>query len=98
MDDIYADNTLARVVVGNASTYASLTHRELQIPSAWSNSSIAITVNKGSFRDNDCAYLYVIDDNGIVNSNGYKISGDNDCTISADPVAPAAPTGLRIVD
>ena len=88
MDDIYADNTLSRAVVGNASTYDSSTHREMQIPSAWSNGSISITVNQGSFKNGETAFIYVVDSNGNVNSQGYQVVFGG----------PHPPTGLRIVD
>jgi len=73
MDDIYLDNTLARVVIGNASTYASSTHREMQIPTDWGTTEITITVNQGSF-SNGTAYLYVIDEDGDANSSGEAIT------------------------
>jgi hypothetical protein len=50
------------------------THREIQIPSAWSDTSITITLNKGSFANFNSAYLYVIDADGNVNTNGYLLS------------------------
>jgi len=91
MDDIYVDNTLARVMIGNASTLAASTHREMQIPSEWSDSSIRVKVNQGSFAIGDTPYLYVVDENGVMNSSGYPITIQ-----SATP--PSAPKGLRIVN
>ncbi len=73
-DDIYIDITQARVEIGNAPTWTASTHREIQIPSAWSDTSITITLNKGSFSNFNNAYLYVIDANGNVNTNGYLLS------------------------
>ncbi len=73
IDDVYVDNTLARVEIGNASTYASCTHREIQIPSAWSATSVTITVNTGSFEDDDSAYLFVINEDGDV-SAGHAVT------------------------
>jgi len=46
-DDLFADNTRARVEVGDASTWSGCSQREVQIPTAWSGSSITIDVNKG---------------------------------------------------
>jgi len=71
-DDIYFDVTRARVEVGNASTWAGCTQREIQIPSAWSGSSITITANKGSFSSFSGKYLYVVDSSGNV-SSGYGL-------------------------
>jgi len=73
MDDIYVDTTMARVELGNASTWAACTHREIQIASVWSDLSITSTVNAGNFKSGDTAYLYVVDVNGEVNDIGYPV-------------------------
>jgi hypothetical protein len=90
-DDVYIDTTRARVEIGNASTWSGSTHREIQIPSAWSDTSVAITLNQGSFSDFYNVYLYIFDENGNVNSNGYPLYplyGDNLC--------PSPPTNLLV--
>jgi len=74
MDDAYADTTWSRVEIGNASTYATCTHREIQPPTSWADGSIAITFNQGSFSAEDTAYVYVVDSTGAVNSSGYEIT------------------------
>ncbi len=89
MDDIYIDNTRARVEVCNSSTWAARTHCEIQIPSAWSGTSITTTLNQGSFSGLSGAYLYVVDSSGAVNANGYLLS-------SGDTTPPAAPQGLTV--
>jgi len=71
LDDIYFDVTRARVELGNASTWAGCTQREIQIPSSWSSSSVTITVNQGAFSGFGGKYVYVVDSEGRVNSNGY---------------------------
>jgi len=73
-DEIYIDTTQARVEIGNASTWSACTHREIQIPSAWSSSSITVTVNQGSFANAAPAYLYVVDQDGNANAAGYPIT------------------------
>jgi hypothetical protein len=67
LDDFYLNKSLARVEIGNASTYAASTVREVQIPSAWSATSITCTVNTGSFSPG-AAYLFVIDEDGTVSA------------------------------
>jgi len=91
-DELYVDRTRARVEIGDASTFGACSHREIQIPTAWSNNSIAVKVNQGSFAVGNTAYLYVVDENGAVNSTGYPI------TIQSGVPAPSAPKGLRIVN
>ncbi len=89
--DVYLDYSLSRVILGNAATYAASTIREVQIPSAWSNTSLTLTTNLGQFTSGT-AYIYVVDSSGAVNANGYPI------TIGgiSDTTPPAAPTGLVV--
>jgi len=73
-DEVYIDTTQSRVEIGNNSTWSGCSHREVQIPSAWSSSSVTVTVNQGTFADSSGAYLYVVDSDGNVNTNGYSIT------------------------
>lgn len=84
MDDIYIDKTRARIEVCDSSTWAARTHCEVQIPSAWSDTSITATLNQGSFGSLGSSYLYAIDSSGNVNSSGYLLSGGG-----PPPAAPA---------
>ena len=72
--DVYLDYSRARVVLGNAPTFSASTVRELQIPFAWSDTSISIAVNLGAFADGQPAYLYVVDPDGKVNEAGFPIN------------------------
>jgi hypothetical protein len=75
IDDIYIQTgTKARIELGNASTFSASTKREIQIPSSWSDNSITFSVNQGAFTSGQTAYLYVVDENGAVNSSGYPIT------------------------
>ena len=102
MDDIYVDSSFARIMLGNASTYAASTHFEMQVPTAWSNSSVSVKVNTGAFAANQQAYLYVVDANGNINSQGYPITIGGGGARGALPPAqdnpPSAPSGLRIIE
>ena len=73
-DDVYLDTTWSRVMIGNASTLASSTQIEIQIPTAWSSNSLTISSYPGQFNSGQTAYLYVIDSNNDVNANGYPIT------------------------
>lgn len=86
VDDVYIDNTWARVIIGDQNTFDGSTHREIQIPSAWSDTSIAISINIGSFNTLNSAYLYVFDANGNVNASGYPLC----------PNCPKPPTSLQV--
>ncbi len=96
-DELYVDNTRARVEIGDASTWAACTHREIQVPSAWTASAITCTVNEGTFTAGQQAWLYVVDSSGTANAQGYPITftggggGDNPPTVS---IVSPVPSGV----
>lgn len=92
-DDIYIDNTQARVMLCDAATWAARSNCEIQIPTAWADGSVGINVNQGKFAANSNAYLYVVDGNGNANANGYAVT----FATQADTTPPAAPTGLSVL-
>ena len=73
MDNIYIDETLARVMICPQPKWSARTNCEIQIPSTWSDTSITATVNQGSIDGLNRAYLYVVDTNGRVNKEGYPL-------------------------
>lgn len=91
-DDVYLDITQARVEIGDASTYAASRHREIQIPSAWSATSISVKLHAGSFPDLTTLYLYVVTEAGVVNATGYQLSATGEI-----PPRPSPPRNVRIV-
>lgn len=73
MCDIYVDNSLARVMLGNASTYSACTAFEMQPCTSWSSDSITFTANTGAITVT--GWLYVVkEDDSVVNSSGYSVS------------------------
>jgi hypothetical protein len=72
-DNVYIDNTQSRVELGNASTYGACTHREIQVPTSWSDSQVSVAFNQGTFGGGETAYLYVVTANGAV-SPGYRVT------------------------
>ena len=84
-DNLYIDNTQARIEIGDNADYDSCTVREIQIPSAWSDTSATFTVNQGSFANGSTGYIHVIDDDGGA-STGYGpvtfVSGESIPTAS----------------
>ena len=92
-DDVFVQyGTQARVEIGDKSTWVACTYREIQIPTAWSDGSVTVTVNKGSFGNCETAYLYVIDENGNVNANGIPVK-----IVTGAGEPPCPPSGLKIV-
>ena len=90
-DDLYFDNTWARIMIGDGSTFSSSKKRELQIPTEWSDSNIVIKFNQGAFQTGQTVYIFVIDSNGNVNAQGYSL-------VLGGALSPDAPTGLKIVN
>jgi hypothetical protein len=90
--DAYLDYSRARVILGNASTLANSTIREVQIPTSWSSSSVSVSANLGKFSNGQTVYLYVVDPNGTVNPQGYPVSlGTTTPDTTPPTVAVSAP-------
>lgn len=92
VDDVYVDITQARVMVGNQASYASCSQIEVQIPTAWSSTSISFTENQGALSATG-NYIYVIDASGNV-SNGKpysfgEASPSDTATPTLDSITPA---------
>jgi hypothetical protein len=72
VDEFYMDDTLAHVEVCDSPTWAGRTKCELQVPTAWSDTSITATFNIGYLSSGN-AYVYVINAGGGVNAQGFEI-------------------------
>jgi len=77
LDDIYIDRTPARVEICAMASWADRAgaHCEVQHPVAWSDESIEVTVNRGSFPSGP-AYLYVVNSANEVNAQGLEVTFD----------------------
>jgi hypothetical protein len=94
IDDVYMDDTWARVMIGNASTFNASTHREPLIPTAWSASSITAYFNQGSFPNGSKVFVFVIDSNGNA-SPGKEITIGGTAS-GGDSSNPNPPENLNI--
>ncbi|NTW27424.1 MAG: hypothetical protein HGA36_03800 [Candidatus Moranbacteria bacterium] len=92
-DDIYLDNTRARVELCPNVAWATRGQCETQIPSAWNAGQITANFNDGALLGGVNAYVYVVDENGNVNADGYAITLPG--VLDATP--PSAPTGLGVI-
>lgn len=94
MDDIYVDNTASRVEICTNSTWTARGACEVQIPSAWSASSITATVNQGAFANGATAYLYVVDSTGAVNTSGLPVAfGTTQADTTPPVISGGSPSG-----
>ena len=74
MDDIYVDNSRARTELCLGGSWNSRGKCEIQPATAWASSAVTFQTNQGSFADGSSAYLYVVDANGSVNTNGFSVT------------------------
>lgn len=90
-DDVYLDNTRARVELCPNPAWSSRGQCETQIPTAWDSNgnSITVNVNQGQFSGNTAAYLYVVNSDGTVNTTGYPVT----INFGSSPIQ--APKGLK---
>jgi len=73
LDDIYIDNSWARVEIGSHPNYEDCKHREIQLPKEWSDEQIEIYVNQGGFSSGDDVFLFVVDGSGNI-SKGFPLN------------------------
>jgi hypothetical protein len=78
-DTVYIDDSWARVVATDSSTWSDKTETsayELQVPVSWADGAIDVVLRKGVLGALDGKYLYVFrSDGSLVSSNGFRISG-----------------------
>ena len=67
-DDVYVDNSIARVMLGNAETFGASTKRIVQVAKAWSNTEVTYTANLSRFTAGEKVYEFVIDASNNVRS------------------------------
>jgi hypothetical protein len=112
MDSMYVDNTQAHVFISDRNTMPSNwlnttteSYDEIQVCSQWNTGQITCTVNQGNFTSGQTAYLYVVDANGNVNTQGYRFTfgslssgADPDPEPDPEPDPKEAPANLRFSD
>lgn len=70
-DDIYMDDTWARVMVCDSPFWSRCQKKEIQIPTSWTDNQIEFIVNLGDLDVNtQSGYLYVVTSEGLVNAQG----------------------------
>lgn len=86
IDDAYANNSWTRVVLCDASTWSACRKTAIQPVQSWADGSVTVKVASSSFADPANTYLYVVDNNGVSNTSGFKLCSN--CTAKI-PSAPA---------
>jgi len=72
-DDLYVATSPARIEIGNASTWAECTDKNVQPHLTWNENVIEVQVNTGAFQQGQTAYLYMIDSAGNVSNSGIGV-------------------------
>jgi hypothetical protein len=68
-DDIYLQfGNQSRVELGDVPVWETCTHREIQKPTAWSDGSVTVELNYGSFTSGQTVYLFVVRNDGAVST------------------------------
>jgi len=80
LDDIYLDDSLQRIKICSAATIEAVRSGEggceLQHITKWEPSSIEFSLYQGALNGSTTdLYLYIFDENGIPNNNGYPLAG-----------------------
>ncbi|SHH84308.1 hypothetical protein [Desulfofustis glycolicus] len=89
-DNFIQVGSQARIELCDDQFWENRTSCEIQLPLSWSTTYISSNVNSGSFNEGDTAYLYVIDELGIVNSEGFALTVGQtaDITVIEPPIDP----------
>ncbi len=74
LDDIYVGTSLARVEISNSSSWSQDFISEILPATEWSTKKIVAKAHKGVVDLSTNLYVYVFDKDGIVNTNGIKVS------------------------
>ncbi|MCH2533853.1 MAG: hypothetical protein MK008_05380 [Bdellovibrionales bacterium] len=77
LDDIYLDNSFHRVLLCNKAQLSEIRdktgHCEVQKINLWNDSTIEFNLYLGALKSADKKFLYLFDENGNSNSNGFEI-------------------------
>ena len=74
MDGIAVSSTEARVLLSNSPTFSGLTAHEYQPVESWGGQEILVRLNMGGLDESSELYLYVVNDEGYVNEEGFLMS------------------------
>ena len=84
--EIYMDSSVQRVVVGDAPRYEDLSHYEVQRPIGWNGGQVEFVLNLGSLDTSSGLYVYVFDENGVPNQEGFALCASVNCPSPPEPI------------
>ncbi len=86
ISEIYMDKTVQRIIIGDGPIYDDLNHYELQMPIQWKDDEIEFSVNLGALDSSSNLYLYVFDENGVPNREGFALCTGVNCPSPPEPI------------
>ena len=86
ISEIYMDSSVQRVVVGDAPRYEDLSHYEVQRPIGWNGGQVEFVLNLGSLDTSSGLYVYVFDENGVPNQEGFALCASVNCPSPPEPI------------
>lgn len=100
LDEVYINDSWARVELGNASTYGACTKKSIQPAETWADGQVGVTLNAGGFANGETVYVYVTTRDGSTTS-GVALPGEESpglsgsatlaCTASAELATESGP-------
>jgi hypothetical protein len=73
IDDIYMSDAQARVEISSSSEWQPNIESEILTTKSWSGSEVVVDANIQMLDTSDNLYIYVFDNNGKVNHNGFSV-------------------------
>jgi hypothetical protein len=84
IDNIYIADSQARVEISSSPKWAEQMFKEILPVVSWSDKKVVVRPVKGVVKTSSESYVYIVDEKGNVNANGYKL----DCQICPQPPTP----------
>jgi hypothetical protein len=85
-DELYLDTSWAHVAISSMSTQSAAAFTAPCPATAWADTSITAILNQSNYTNGQTVYLYVYDNNKLVNSNGFPLAIGS--TTGGTPVCP----------
>jgi hypothetical protein len=86
ISEIYMDSSIQRVIIGDAPNYEGLSHYEIQRPVFWDDGSVKFAVNLGALSPSSELYVYVFDESGTPNKQGFALCASVGCPSPPEPI------------
>jgi len=100
-DNVYISSSRARIEICDQELWDNTVprHCEIQVPQyIWSENSIQFTANQGVLNPGEELFLFVIDEDGNVNENGFSIEFSNAIPQTIEEIDQGYGTAYSLID